>query len=304
MRVHVRGPGSQRSVPERTRESHVPLRRDGSRAADCVRERRQPAAGACREPASGDDRQAGARRQSSPTDSAAAVGEPACWRRQARRPAWHSPRGQTTRCRGCSRTMWSSRRRSTSAPWHSPPDSPRSPRSCSASVTRCARRASARCPGSRTTARAGGQRALMARTLIGVQIAASLVLLVVAGLFVRTLYNYSQVDVGFDVRNLLVFQIDPRSSASDPGSVGRCLRTRGRVPSRRCLACGPPHCRLCPSSRAASGPRRSRPRRAGHGTRRSTFSQSGGTSSRRSACRSSPAGASRQPTPAEPRAWR
>ena len=75
-------------------------------------------------------------------------------------------------------------------------------------------------PWLKATARTGGQRALMARTLIGVQIAASLVLLVVAGLFVRTLYNYSQVDVGFDVRNLLVFQIDPRSSASASGTVG------------------------------------------------------------------------------------
>jgi predicted permease len=67
-------------------------------------------------------------------------------------------------------------------------------------------------PGLNNTARDGSQRALMARTLIGVQIAASLMLLVVAGLFVRTLYNYSQVDVGFDTRNLLVFQIDPRLS--------------------------------------------------------------------------------------------
>jgi predicted permease len=75
-------------------------------------------------------------------------------------------------------------------------------------------------PGLKAAPRAGGQRALMARTLIGVQIAASLMLLVVAGLFVRTLYNYSQVDVGFDVRNLLVFQIDPRSSTASPESAG------------------------------------------------------------------------------------
>jgi predicted permease len=67
--------------------------------------------------------------------------------------------------------------------------------------------------------RAAGQRALMARTLIGVQVAASLVLLVAAGLLVRSVYNYRQVDVGFDARNLLVFQIDPRSSASEPSGV-------------------------------------------------------------------------------------
>ena len=74
-------------------------------------------------------------------------------------------------------------------------------------------------PWLKETARAGGQRAVMARTLIGVQIAASLLLLVVSGLFVRTLYNYSQVDVGFDTRNLLVFQMDPRSSAAEPAAV-------------------------------------------------------------------------------------
>lgn len=67
--------------------------------------------------------------------------------------------------------------------------------------------------------RPGGQRALIARTLIGVQVAASLVLLVGAGLLVRSVYNYGQVDVGFDARNLLVFQIDPRSSAGDPDAV-------------------------------------------------------------------------------------
>jgi predicted permease len=74
-------------------------------------------------------------------------------------------------------------------------------------------------PWLKETARAGGQRALMARTLIGVQIAASLVLLIVAGLFVRTLYNYSRVDVGFDTRNLMVFQLDPTSSATDSEGV-------------------------------------------------------------------------------------
>jgi predicted permease len=74
-------------------------------------------------------------------------------------------------------------------------------------------------PWLKETARTVGQRALMARTLIGVQIAACLVLLVVAGLFVRTLYNYSRVDPGFDTHNLLLFQIDPTPSASDAAAV-------------------------------------------------------------------------------------
>ncbi len=72
-------------------------------------------------------------------------------------------------------------------------------------------------PGLKASAGAGGvQRALMARTLIAVQIAASLVLLVVAGLFARTLYNYSRVDVGFDPSNMMVFQIDPGPPSDNP----------------------------------------------------------------------------------------
>jgi predicted permease len=74
-------------------------------------------------------------------------------------------------------------------------------------------------PWLKNSTRGGGQRALMARTLIAVQIAASVVLLVVAGLFVRTVYNYSQVDVGFNARNLLVFQIDPSASVSEDSAV-------------------------------------------------------------------------------------
>jgi predicted permease len=74
-------------------------------------------------------------------------------------------------------------------------------------------------PWLKETARAGGQRALMARTLIGVQVAACLVLLVVAGLFFRTLYNYSRVDVGFDTRNLMIFQLDPTPSATHSAAV-------------------------------------------------------------------------------------
>jgi predicted permease len=75
-------------------------------------------------------------------------------------------------------------------------------------------------PWLKATAGTGGvQRVLMARTLISVQIAASLMLLVVAGLFVRTLYNYSRVDVGFDPSNMMVFQIDAGSSSGNPASV-------------------------------------------------------------------------------------
>ena len=47
------------------------------------------------------------------------------------------------------------------------------------------------------------------KALLTAQVAISLVLLVGAGLLVRTLYNFSKVDVGFNADNLLVFRIDP-----------------------------------------------------------------------------------------------
>ena len=65
-------------------------------------------------------------------------------------------------------------------------------------------------------ARPGNRRTVIASALIGVQMAASLVLLVAAGLLVQTLYNYSRVEVGFDPRNVLVFRLDPAPSVADP----------------------------------------------------------------------------------------
>jgi predicted permease len=55
----------------------------------------------------------------------------------------------------------------------------------------------------------GITRGVAGKALLAAQVAVSLVLLVGAGLLVRTLYNLSQVDVGFNADNLLVFRIDP-----------------------------------------------------------------------------------------------
>jgi predicted permease len=52
-------------------------------------------------------------------------------------------------------------------------------------------------------------RSLLSRGLVVVQVALSLLLLVGAGLFVRTLLNLQRVDPGFNTKNLLLFGIQP-----------------------------------------------------------------------------------------------
>ena len=53
------------------------------------------------------------------------------------------------------------------------------------------------------------------KSLLVVQVAISLVLLVGAGLFLRTLHNLRQVDVGFNPQNLLLFRINPQLNRYD-----------------------------------------------------------------------------------------
>ena len=57
------------------------------------------------------------------------------------------------------------------------------------------------------------------RITVGVQIALSLMLLVGAGLFSRTLSNLKSVDVGFVTDHLLTFQLDPRLAGYQPSAV-------------------------------------------------------------------------------------
>jgi len=67
---------------------------------------------------------------------------------------------------------------------------------------------------------AGRQKAWMARILIAAQVAISLVLLVGAGLFLRTVENLHRVDAGFDRSNLLLFRVKPESNGYNPNTIG------------------------------------------------------------------------------------
>ena len=62
---------------------------------------------------------------------------------------------------------------------------------------------------STSSARAGGKWFSIGNALVVVQVALAIVVLVGAGLLVRTLQNLRGVDLGFDSHNILIFGIDP-----------------------------------------------------------------------------------------------
>jgi predicted permease len=67
-------------------------------------------------------------------------------------------------------------------------------------------------------------RGALARSIIVGQIALSVVLLVVAGLFVRSLINLSNIDTGFDRHNVLIFSLDS-STANLPHGTPEEIRS-------------------------------------------------------------------------------
>jgi len=60
-----------------------------------------------------------------------------------------------------------------------------------------------------------GSRSWLSRLLLVMQVAISLVLLVGAGLFLRTLQNLRHVDVGFNPQNLVIFRVNPQLNRYD-----------------------------------------------------------------------------------------
>jgi predicted permease len=62
------------------------------------------------------------------------------------------------------------------------------------------------------TGTGGGSRSTLSKGLVVTQVSLSLVLLAGAGLFIRTLRNLQNVEIGFNRENMLLFRADPRIS--------------------------------------------------------------------------------------------
>jgi predicted permease len=62
-------------------------------------------------------------------------------------------------------------------------------------------------------------RTLLSKSLLVAQVAISVMVLIGAGLFLRTLYNLRNVDIGFNPRNVAIFVINPRLNGYDGARV-------------------------------------------------------------------------------------
>jgi predicted permease len=69
-----------------------------------------------------------------------------------------------------------------------------------------------------------GSRMLMARGLVSFQVGLSVLLLIGAGLFLRTLLNLAAVDLGFQPGQLITFQTDPEKSGYEGEQAGPVYR--------------------------------------------------------------------------------
>jgi predicted permease len=70
----------------------------------------------------------------------------------------------------------------------------------------------------------GRQRRLLDRALVAAQVAISLILLVAAGLFLRTLGNLWAQDPGYNRANVLMFSVDPRLAARPVDDIPQTFR--------------------------------------------------------------------------------
>jgi predicted permease len=89
-----------------------------------------------------------------------------------------------------------------------------------------------------------GSRSALGKSLLVVQVAISLMLLVGAGLFLRTLHNLRHVDIGFNPQNLLLFRINPSLNRYDEkrqiAMYNQLLERIATVPGVRAVALSNP----------------------------------------------------------------
>ena len=91
-----------------------------------------------------------------------------------------------------------------------------------------------------TSRSVAGSRSVLGKSLLILQVALSLVLLVGAGLFLRTLQNLRHVDVGFNPQNLMLFRLQPNLNRYDEKRTlalwGQVLERIAAVPGVRAAA--------------------------------------------------------------------
>ncbi len=72
---------------------------------------------------------------------------------------------------------------------------------------------------------AGSRRVVAAKVLVAAQVAVSMLLLVGAGLFLRTLYNLKTEDVGYNPDHLVLMRVDPVGAGYRGDEVGRAMQS-------------------------------------------------------------------------------
>ena len=89
-----------------------------------------------------------------------------------------------------------------------------------------------------------GSRSILSKSLVVVQVGISLVLLVGAGLFLRTLHNLRHVEIGFNPDKLLLFRVNPQLNRYDEPRMsalyGQMIERIGTMPGVRAAAMSQP----------------------------------------------------------------
>ena len=88
---------------------------------------------------------------------------------------------------------------------------------------------------------AGGRSRAFRDGLVVLQVAATLVLLVAAGLMLRTLANLNAIELGFDANNLLTMQVPLHAEVRGPDQTAARFTSASSPASAHCQVCAGPH---------------------------------------------------------------